>query len=198
MYRQCVKRLLDIIIATMGLVVLSPVFVVLAILIKKDDGGPIFFTQDRVGLHKKPFRLYKFRSMRVTAPANCPTEELDNPDFWITKTGTWMRKTSLDELPQILNIIRGDMSIVGPRPVVLAEEELITYRERYGANDIRPGLTGWAQINGRDEVGTKRKAILDGEYVIRMSFLFDTRIFLATFIDVIQEKGIHEGRRDEE
>ena len=109
-----------------------------------------------------------------------------------------MRKTSLDELPQILNIIRGDMSIVGPRPVVLAEEELITYRERYGANDIRPGLTGWAQINGRDEVGTKRKAILDGEYVLRMSFLFDVRIFLATFIDVIQEKGIHEGRRDEE
>ena len=195
MYRQCVKRLLDIIISVMGLIVLSPVFVILAILIKKDDGGPIFFSQDRVGLHKKPFRLYKFRSMRVTAPSNCPTEELDNPDFWITKTGTWMRKTSLDELPQILNIIKGDMSIVGPRPVVLAEEELIRCRERYGANDIRPGLTGWAQINGRDEVGTKRKAILDGEYVLRMSFLLDLKIFFLTFINVLLEKDIHEGRK---
>lgn len=198
MYRQCIKRLLDIFISTIGLLVLSPVFIILAILIKKDDGGPIFFSQDRMGRHKKPFRLYKFRSMRVTAPANCPTEELDDPDFWITKTGAWMRKTSLDELPQIWNIIKGDMSIVGPRPVVLAEEELIRYRERYGANDIRPGLTGWAQINGRDEVGVKRKAILDGEYVLKMSFLFDLKIFLLTFVDVLLEKGIHEGRRDEE
>lgn len=195
MYRQCIKRLLDILISTIGLLVLSPVFIILAILIKKDDGGPIFFSQDRMGRHKKPFRLYKFRSMRVTAPANCPTEELDDPDFWITKTGAWMRKTSLDELPQIWNIIKGDMSIVGPRPVVLAEEELIRYRERYGANDIRPGLTGWAQINGRDEVGVKRKAILDGEYVLRMSFLFDFKIFLLTFINVLLEKDIHEGRK---
>ena len=198
MYRGCIKRLLDIIIAIMGLLVLSPVFFILAILIKKEDGGPIFFSQYRVGIHKKPFLLYKFRSMRVSAPPNCPTEELDNPDFWITNPGTWMRKTSLDELPQILNIIKGDMSIIGPRPVVLAEEDLITYRDRYGANDIRPGLTGWAQINGRDEVGTKRKAILDGEYVLRMSFLFDLKIFLLTFIDVLLEKGIHEGRRDGE
>lgn len=198
MYRQCIKRLLDIFISTIGLLVLSPIFIILAILIKKDDGGPIFFSQDRMGRHKKPFRLYKFRSMRVSAPANCPTEELDNPEFWITKTGAWMRKTSLDELPQIWNIIKGDMSIVGPRPVVLAEEELIRYRERYGANDIRPGLTGWAQINGRDEVGVKRKAILDGEYVLKMSFLFDLKIFLLTFVDVLLEKGIHEGRRDEE
>lgn len=198
MYRQCIKRLLDIFISTIGLLVLSPVFIILAILIKKDDGGPIFFSQDRMGRHKKPFRLYKFRSMRVSAPANCPTEELDNPEFWITKTGVWMRKTSLDELPQIWNIIKGDMSIIGPRPVVLAEEELICCRERYGANDIRPGLTGWAQINGRDEVGVKRKAILDGEYVLKMSFLFDLKIFLLTFVDVLLEKGIHEGRRDEE
>lgn len=195
MYRRYIKRILDIIISIVGLMVLSPFFLILAILIKLDDGGPVFFRQKRFGIGRKPFSLYKFRSMKISAPANCPTEALDNPDFWITKTGKWMRKTSLDELPQILNIIKGDMSIIGPRPVVMAEEALIDLRERYGANDIRPGLTGWAQINGRDEVRIKRKAILDGEYVARMSFLFDVKIFFMTFVDVLLEKGIHEGRQ---
>lgn len=133
--------------------------------------------------------------MRIEAPHDCATGELDNPDKWITKIGKWIRKTSLDELPQLINIIKGDMSIVGPRPVVLTETELISLRKLYGANQIRPGLTGWAQINGRDEVSVMRKAILDREYKTRISFFFDLRIFLETFVNVLGEKGIHEGQR---
>lgn len=195
MYRHFFKRLLDVTISLCGLIVLSPVFIILAILIKRDDGGPIFFIQKRMGCNDIPFSIYKFRSMKIEAPHDCATEKLNDPDWWITKTGRWMRRTSLDELPQILNIIRGDMSIVGPRPVVLTETELISLRKRYGVNHIRPGLTGWAQINGRDEVSVKRKAILDGEYNARMSFLFDFKIFLITFFNVLGEKGIHEGQR---
>ena len=195
MYRHFLKRFLDVVISLCGFIVLFPLFILLAILIKVDDGGPVFFTQKRMGWHDIPFSIYKFRSMRTEAPHDCATEKLDNPEAWITKTGRWMRRTSLDELPQILNIIRGDMSIIGPRPVVLTETELISLRKRYGVDEIRPGLTGWAQINGRDEVSVKKKAILDGEYNAKMSFLFDLKIFLATFVSVFEEKGIHEGKR---
>lgn len=195
MYQHFFKRFFDIFISFIGLLMLLPVFIILAILIYWEDGGPIFFIQQRVGRYNVPFYIYKFRSMRIEAPHDCATGELDNPDKWITKIGKWIRKTSLDELPQLINIIKGDMSIVGPRPVVLTETELISLRKLYGANQIRPGLTGWAQINGRDEVSVMRKAILDREYKTRISFLFDLRIFLETFGNVLGEKGIHEGQR---
>ena len=163
MYQHFFKRFFDIFISFVGLLMLLPVFIILAILIYWEDGGPIFFIQQRIGRYNVPFYIYKFRSMRIEAPHDCATGELDNPDKWITKIGKWIRKTSLDELPQLINIIKRDMSIVGPRPVVLTETELISLRKLYGANQIRPGLTGWAQINGRDEVSVMRKAILDRE-----------------------------------
>jgi glycosyltransferase EpsD len=179
-----------------GLVIFSPVFVVLAVLIFIDDGRPIFFSQKRYGKNKRIFTIWKFRSMKNIAPANCATNALEKPDFWITSAGKWLRRTSLDELPQLWNIFVGDMSIVGPRPVILSEVNLILQRDLYDANRLRPGLTGWAQINGRDEVNDYEKARLDGEYAKVISILFDLKIFFLTIINVIFEKGVHEGKFD--
>lgn len=187
------KRILDFILSLTGLIVLSPVFLILMICIKLDSPGPVFFTQKRVGLHKKHFQILKFRTMRIDTPKNCPTHMLQNPAQYITRTGRFLRKTSLDELPQILNILKGEMSVIGPRPALWNQYDLIEERDKYRANDILPGLTGWAQINGRDELPIEKKAKLDGDYVRRMSLTFDIQIFFQTIASVLRHKGIKEG-----
>ncbi len=187
------KRILDFILSLMGLIVLSPVFLILMIFIKLDSPGPIFFTQKRVGLHKKHFQILKFRTMRIDTPKNCPTHMLQNPAQYITRTGRFLRKTSLDELPQILNILKGEMSVIGPRPALWNQYDLIEERDKYSANEILPGLTGWAQINGRDELPIEKKAKLDGDYVRRMSLTFDIQIFFQTIASVLRHKGVREG-----
>lgn len=191
-YRK-VKRVLDILLSVLGLIVLSPIFLLLIIAIKLDSKGPILFRQKRVGLHKKHFYILKFRTMRIDTPKDTPTHLLVNPDQWITRVGKFLRKTSLDELPQILNIIKGDMSIIGPRPALWNQYDLIAERDKYNANDIYPGLTGWAQINGRDELPIEKKALLDGEYVRKMSFFFDVKCFVGTIISVVKNDGVVEG-----
>ena len=187
------KRILDFILSLTGLIVLSPVFLILMICIKLDSPGPVFFTQKRVGLHKKHFQILKFRTMRIDTPKNCPTHMLQNPAQYITRTGRFLRKTSLDELPQILNILKGEMSVIGPRPALWNQYDLIEERDKYRANDVLPGLTGWAQINGRDELPIEKKAKLDGDYVRRMSLTFDIQIFFQTIASVLRHKGIKEG-----
>ena len=159
-----IKRLIDIILSTLGLIILSPVFLVLIIAIKIDSPGPVLFKQKRVGIHKSHFNILKFRTMRIDTPKDTPTHLLENPDQWITKVGKFLRRTSLDELPQIINIFKGEMSIIGPRPALWNQYDLIEERDKYGANDVPVGLTGWAQINGRDELEIDVKAKLDGEY----------------------------------
>lgn len=192
MYRKS-KRVIDTIISFVGLVILSPVFLVLIIAIKADSKGPILFKQKRVGIHKKHFFIYKFRTMRVDTPKDVPTHLLENPEQYITKVGRFLRKTSLDELPQIVNILKGDMAIVGPRPALWNQYDLIEERDKYGANDILPGLTGWAQINGRDELEIEEKARLDGEYVRKMGFFFDIKCMVKTFTSVLKSDGVVEG-----
>ncbi len=192
MYRKS-KRVIDTIISFLGLVILSPVFLVLIIAIKADSKGPILFRQKRVGIHKKHFYIYKFRTMRVDTPKDVPTHLLENPEQYITKVGRFLRKTSLDELPQIVNILKGDMAIVGPRPALWNQYDLIEERDKYGANDILPGLTGWAQINGRDELEIEEKARLDGEYVRKMGFFFDIKCMVKTFTSVLKSDGVVEG-----
>nr|WP_242597342.1 sugar transferase [Desemzia sp. C1] len=184
---------MDILLSILGLIALSPVFLLLIIAIKLDSKGPILFKQKRVGLHKKHFYILKFRTMRIDTPKDTPTHLLVNPDQWITRVGKFLRKTSLDELPQILNIIKGDMSIIGPRPALWNQYDLIAERDIYGANDVPAGLTGWAQINGRDELPIEKKAILDGEYVEKMNFLFDVKCFIGTFISIVHSEGVVEG-----
>lgn len=193
MYEKYFKRILDFIIAIVGLVILSPLFLILCIWIKSDSKGSILFTQERVGKNKKLFNILKFRTMYVDTPKNMPTHMLKNPDQYITKSGKFLRKTSLDELPQIINILLGQMAIIGPRPALWNQEDLIQERDKYGANDVRPGLTGWAQINGRDELEIPVKARLDGEYVEKISFLFDVKCFLGTIISVAKHDGVVEG-----
>jgi len=188
-----IKRLIDIILSTLGLIILSPVFLVLIIAIKLDSPGPVLFKQKRVGIHKSHFNILKFRTMRIDTPKDTPTHLLENPDQWITKVGKFLRKTSLDELPQIINIFKGEMSIIGPRPALWNQYDLIAERDKYGANDVTPGLTGWAQINGRDELPIKEKAKLDGEYVERISLLFDVKCFFGTIISVLNKDGVVEG-----
>ena len=187
------KRCMDFFLALIGLVVLSPVFVVLMLLIKIDSRGPIFFKQLRVGKNKTHFYILKFRTMRVDAPKDTPTHLLENPEQYITRVGRFLRKTSLDELPQLWNILMGDMSIIGPRPALWNQYDLIAERDKYGANDILPGLTGWAQINGRDELPIEIKARLDGEYVMKMCFLMDLKCFFYTIIKVLKSEGVVEG-----
>ena len=187
------KRLLDILLSVLGLTVLFPIFLVLILAIKIDSQGPILFRQKRVGIHKKHFYILKFRTMRIDTPKDIPTHLLTNPEQYITKVGRFLRKTSLDELPQIINILRGDMSIIGPRPALWNQYDLIAERDKYGANDILPGLTGWAQINGRDELEIPLKAKLDGEYVQRMSFWFDVKCFIGTIFSVLKSDGVVEG-----
>ena len=188
-----VKRLVDIILSSLGLVILSPVFLVLIIAIKLDSKGPVLFRQKRVGIHKSHFNILKFRTMRIDTPADMPTHLLENPEQWITKVGKFLRKTSLDELPQIINILKGEMSIIGPRPALWNQYDLIAERDKYGANDIPVGLTGWAQINGRDTVEIEDKARFDGEYVRRMSLSFDGICFLGTLATVLKRQGVIEG-----
>src|SRR5690554_8187224 len=158
------KRLMDFFISLVGLIILLPFFIIIIVAIKLNSRGPILFKQKRVGKNKKHFNIYKFRTMRIDTPSDMPTHMLDNPDQWITKVGKFLRKTSLDELPQIFNIIKGDMSIVGPRPALWNQYDLIEERDKYGANDVPPGLTGWAQINGRDALEIEDKAVYDGYY----------------------------------
>ena len=190
---QKIKRILDFIISWLGLLILSPLFIVLIIWIKLDSKGPVLFKQKRVGIHKSHFMIYKFRTMRTDTPKDMPTHLLQNPEKYITKAGHFLRKTSLDELPQILNILRGDMALVGPRPALWNQYDLIEERDKYGANDIRPGLTGWAQVNGRDELEIPVKAALDGEYVRKMSFFFDCKCLLKTVVSVFKHEGVVEG-----
>lgn len=187
------KRGIDFILSLLGLVVLAPVFLVLIIAIKVDSPGPVLFRQKRVGIHKTHFPILKFRTMRIDTPKDMPTHLLQNPEQYITKVGKFLRKTSLDELPQIVNILKGDMAIVGPRPALWNQYDLIEERDKYGANDIRPGLTGWAQINGRDELEIPVKARFDGEYVEKMGLKMDLRCFFGTFISVLRGDGVVEG-----
>lgn len=187
------KRCLDFALAAIGLIVLSPVFLVLVLAIKLDSRGPVLFKQKRVGIHKTHFSILKFRTMRIDTPRDMPTHLLKDPQQYITRVGRFLRKTSLDELPQIINILKGDMAIVGPRPALWNQYDLIGERDKYGANDVRPGLTGWAQINGRDELEIPVKAAFDGEYVRKMGFLMDCRCFFGTFLSVLRGDGVVEG-----
>ncbi|WP_270599310.1 sugar transferase [Faecalicoccus pleomorphus] len=193
MYSKYGKRLIDFLISLLGFIVLSPLFLILCLLIKITSKGPIFFKQKRVGIHKTYFDILKFRTMKIDTPKDVPTHLLSDPDQYITSVGRFLRKTSLDELPQLINIIKGDMSIVGPRPALWNQYDLIEQRDLYQANDVMPGLTGWAQINGRDELEISVKAKLDGEYVQRMSFLFDCKCFLLTITSVLKHEGVVEG-----
>lgn len=193
MYRKFLKRIIDFVLSLCGLVVLSPLFLVLIIAIKIDSRGPILFKQKRIGIYKSHFNILKFRTMYTDTPKDMPTHLLKDPERYITKVGKFLRKTSLDELPQMVNILKGDMSIIGPRPALWNQDDLISERDKYGANDVMPGLTGWAQINGRDELEIPVKARLDGEYVKRMSFLFDVRCFIGTISSVLKHKGVVEG-----
>ena len=187
------KRVIDIVISGLAIVVLSPVLLLIAIAIKLDSKGPVLFKQKRVGKNKSHFMIYKFRSMYVDAPSDMPTHLLKDPTAMITKVGAFLRKTSLDELPQLFNIFKGDMAIVGPRPALWNQYDLIEERDKYGANNIRPGLTGWAQINGRDELEIDEKSKLDGYYVKNMSFDLDIKCFLGTFLSVARSEGVVEG-----
>ncbi len=189
-----IKRFLDFLISIIGIVILSPVFLVIILLIKLDSRGPILFKQRRIGINKKEFYILKFRTMRIDTPKDMPTHLLDNPEAYITKVGGFLRKTSLDELPQIINIIKGEMSIIGPRPALWNQFDLIEERDKYSANDVVPGLTGWAQINGRDELPIDVKARYDGEYVENMDLVFDIKCFFLTIVKVLKKDGVVEGK----
>ena len=199
MYKKFFKRLLDIILSFLGLIVLSWLYLVIVIAIRIDDPGPAFFSQNRVGIHKKLFKVHKFRSMKMSTPHDIPTHQLENPEQYITKVGAFLRKTSLDELPQIWDIFIGKMSIVGPRPALWNQYDLIEERDKYGANDIKPGLTGWAQINGRDELEIPDKARFDGEYAEKLNkggfgaLGFDFKCFFLSIFKVVLHVGVVEG-----
>ena len=192
MYSE-IKRIADFILSFLGIVILSPLLIFIMLAIKLTSKGPVIFKQKRIGLGKTTFEIYKFRTMRADTPKDIPTHLLKDPAHFITKIGRFLRKTSMDELPQLFNILKGEMSIIGPRPALWNQFDLIAERDKYGANDIRPGLTGWAQINGRDELPIEVKARYDGEYVRKMSFLFDLKCFVGTIIHVIKHDGIVEG-----
>jgi O-antigen biosynthesis protein WbqP len=190
-----VKRILDFSLSLIAMLLLWPVFFLIAILIKIDSKGPVFFKQKRIGKDKKEFYILKFRTMRTDTPKDMPTHMLQNPDVFITKVGKFLRKSSLDELPQIINILQGEMSITGPRPGLWNQYDLIAERDKYGANNIHPGLTGWAQVNGRDELSINVKARFDGEYAERMSLIFDVTIFFKTIFSVLRSEGVVEGNQ---
>ena len=193
MYQKFGKRLIDIVLSGCGILVLSPVYLLIAVAIKMDDPGPVLFRQKRVGIHKTHFQILKFRTMKMDTPRDTPTHLLENPEQYITRVVKFLRKASLDELPQIFQIFTGEMSIIGPRPALWNQFDLIAERDKYGANDVRPGLTGWAQINGRDELPIDVKARLDGEYVEKLSFLFDCKCFFGTITSVLKHDGVVEG-----
>ncbi len=188
-----IKRAMDLILPAFGLIFLLPVVLILVIAVKVDSRGPILFKQKRVGIRKTHFNILKFRTMRIDTPKDTPTHLLENPEQWITRVGKFLRKTSLDELPQIWNIFLGQMSIIGPRPALWNQYDLIEERDKYGANELKPGLTGWAQINGRDELPIEIKARLDGEYAERISFGFDVKCFFGTILNVLRRDGVVEG-----
>lgn len=193
-----IKNIIDFILSLIALIILLPFFCIFAIIIKLESRGPIFFKQKRIGKDKKEFYIYKFRTMRTDTPKDMPTHLLKDAESYITKSGKIFRKTSIDELPQIINILKGQMSIIGPRPALWNQYDLIKERDKYNANSIRPGLTGWAQVNGRDELEIPIKAKFDGEYVEKMSLLFDTKIFLKTIIKVFKHDGVVEGKVEKE
>lgn len=196
MYKNYLKNILDVLLAVIGFIILLPFFIIFSIIIKFESKGPIFFKQERVGKNKKHFEIYKFRTMKIDTPKDMPTHMLKNAEKYITRFGKIMRKTSIDELPQLINILKGEMSIIGPRPALWNQNDLIEERDKYGANSIKPGLTGWAQVNGRDELETPLKAKFDGEYIEKMSFVFDIKIFLKTIIKVFKHDGVIEGERE--
>lgn len=191
-----IKRIIDVILSLMAIVVLLPFMIIFAIIIKCESRGPVLFKQKRVGKNKKEFTIYKFRTMRTDTPKDMPTHMLKNAESYITKFGGVMRKTSIDELPQIFNILKGDMSIVGPRPALYNQKDLIEERDKYNANSVRPGLTGWAQVNGRDELDIPVKAKFDGEYIEKISFMFDVKIFFKTIVNVFKSEGVVEGEQN--
>lgn len=191
------KRIIDIVISLVSVIILAPLFTVISLAIKLDSRGPVFFKQKRFGKNKIYFNILKFRTMRDDAPKDMPTHLFSNSSEYLTKVGRFLRKTSLDELPQLINILAGQMSIIGPRPALWNQQDLIDERDKYGANDITPGLTGWAQVNGRDELPIDLKAKLDGEYVNNISFLFDLKCFFKTFSVVLTAKGVKEGSKDD-
>ncbi len=199
MYKKCVKRILDLILSLIGLIVLAIPMLIVSLIIFIDDPGPVIFKQKRIGIRRTFFNCYKFRSMKMSTPHDVPTHMLENPEQYITRWGKFMRKMSIDELPQIFNIVKGDMAIVGPRPALWNQDDLADERDKYGANDVRPGLTGWAQINGRDELEIPVKAKLDGDYVRVLNegkckgFVMDLKCFFGTFISVLRHDGVVEG-----
>ncbi len=194
MYKY-IKRFLDIILSFVAILVFMVPMVIVAVIIKIESKGPIIFKQKRIGKDRKEFFIYKFRTMRNDTPQNVPTHLLSDPKSYITKSGAFFRKTSIDELPQLFNIIKGDMSIIGPRPALWNQYDLIEQRDKVGANSCFPGLTGLAQINGRDEIEIEEKAIFDGKYANNISFLLDLKIFLLTIKAVFMAKGVKEGRK---
>lgn len=187
------KRKIDFILSLIAIIILSPLFLILSLIIKVDSKGPVFFKQKRIGMNKKYFYILKFRTMRTDTPKDTPTHLLQNPDMFITKIGKFLRKTSLDELPQIINILKGEMSIIGPRPALWNQDDLIKERDKYGANNVPVGLTGWAQINGRDELSIPLKAQLDGEYVENIGIKMDIKCFIGTIVNVLKYDGVIEG-----
>lgn len=195
MYRKYIKRVIDFVLSFVGAVLLSPVLLILAVWIKCTSPGPVLFKQKRIGKDKTYFQIYKFRSMRTDTPKDMPTHMLENPDAFITPVGHFLRKTSLDELPQIFNILKGEMSIVGPRPALWNQDDLVAERDRYGANDCVPGLTGYAQVHGRDELPIPEKARLDGYYAKNLSFALDVKIFFRTIGSVLHHEGVVEGKQ---
>ena len=197
-YDRIIKRIIDFVLSLAGIIILIPVWIILALAIKIDDPGPVFFKQKRIARDNKDgtvkyFYILKYRSMKTSTPKDTPTHLLKNPEQYITRVGGFLRKTSLDELPQIFNIFLGQMAIVGPRPALYNQTDLYDERAKYGANKVRPGLTGWAQINGRDELLIEDKARLDGEYVSKMSLLMDLKCFFGTFLSVLRQDGVVEG-----
>mgnify|MGYP002510812943 CR=1 FL=1 len=199
MYEKVIKRFIDLVLSALGLIFLSWLYLILSIAIMISDPGPVMFSQKRVGIHKTFFQLHKFRSMKMSTPHDMPTHMLENPEQYITNIGQFLRKSSLDELPQIWDIFTGKMSIIGPRPALWNQDDLVRERDKYGANDVKPGLTGWAQINGRDELEISVKAQLDGEYTKKLkaggmkAFLFDCRCFISTIFSVARGDGVIEG-----
>lgn len=193
MYKHFFKRFIDIVLSMAAIIILAFPMLIIAVIIKIDSPGPVFFKQKRIGLHKKEFNIIKFRSMPITAPHDTPTHQLQNAESMLSNWQKFIRKTSVDELPQIYNIFLSQMSIIGPRPALWNQDDLIAERDKYGANDVKPGLTGWAQINGRDELEIPVKAKLDGKYVEKMSFLFDCKCFFGTVKAVLRHDGVVEG-----
>lgn len=193
MYKRYIKRLIDIVLSFIGIVVLAIPMLAVAVIIKIDSPGPVFFKQKRVGENKTHFNIIKFRSMSVNAPKDMPTHMLANPEAFLSRWQRFIRKSSIDELPQLFCILMGEMSIIGPRPALWNQYDLIEERDKYGANDVKPGLTGWAQINGRDELPVEVKAEFDGEYVQKLSFVFDCKCFFGTVLKVLKHEGVVEG-----